>query len=81
VPCVVSSARELSPERFRDFWKDWGRLDDTQWPSFSNVTTSSELSQNVHPQRQHTAQPDGVVDVIGVGVEGQGRLAAFLQGL
>jgi hypothetical protein len=28
------------------------------------------LSQNVHPQRQHAAQPDGVVDVIGVGVAG-----------
>jgi hypothetical protein len=25
---------------------------------------------SLHPQRQHTAQPDGAVDVIGVGVAG-----------
>jgi hypothetical protein len=30
------------------------------------------LSQNVHPQRQHAAQADSVVDVIGVGVAGAG---------
>src|SRR5215510_11538837 len=30
------------------------------------------LSQNVHPQRQRAAQPDGVVDMIGVGVAGAG---------
>jgi hypothetical protein len=29
-------------------------------------------SQNVHSQRQHAAQPYGVVDVIGVGVAGAG---------
>jgi hypothetical protein len=32
------------------------------------------LSQNVYPQRQHTAQPDGVVDVIGVGVAGGSKM-------
>jgi hypothetical protein len=30
------------------------------------------LSQHISPQRQHAAQPDGVIDVIGVGVAGAG---------
>src|SRR5215468_11873607 len=30
------------------------------------------LSQNVHPQRQRAAQPDGVVGMIGAGVAGAG---------
>ena len=41
-----------------------------QRKSFRNVTAVPQLSQNVHPQRQHAAQPDGVVDVTGVGVAG-----------
>ena len=34
--------------------------------------TLPPLSQNIRPQRQHAAQPDGVVDVIGLGVVGAG---------
>ena len=32
----------------------------------------ARLAQNVHPQRQHAALPDGVVGMIGVGVAGAG---------
>jgi hypothetical protein len=43
-----------------------GRLADTRWPSFRSVTKSSATFAERRPQRQHTAQPDGVVDVTGV---------------
>src|SRR5262245_25879795 len=32
----------------------------------------ARLAQNVRPQRQRLAQPDGVLDMIGVGVAGAG---------